>query len=72
MTRVSPYRTVGGCGGTQGGACSPLLSRTSQADYELSPDEKRKEMGEEIIRRFLQQEVSPGGRCAPRQLEQMG
>ncbi|PKK17556.1 G protein-coupled receptor kinase 5-like [Columba livia] len=26
------------------------------ADYELSPDEKRKEMGEEIIRRFLQQE----------------
>ncbi|XP_074708497.1 steroidogenic acute regulatory protein, mitochondrial isoform X7 [Strix uralensis] len=26
------------------------------ADYELSPDEKRKEMGEEIIRRFLEQE----------------
>ncbi|NXS46580.1 GRK5 kinase, partial [Balaeniceps rex] len=26
------------------------------ADYELSPDEKRKEMGEEIIRRFLKQE----------------
>ncbi|XP_071585287.1 G protein-coupled receptor kinase 5-like isoform X2 [Heliangelus exortis] len=25
-------------------------------DYELSPDEKRKEMGEEIIRQFLQQE----------------
>ncbi|XP_064896928.1 G protein-coupled receptor kinase 5 isoform X3 [Columba livia] len=39
-----------------GRACSPLLSCTSQADYELSPDEKRKEMGEEIIRRFLQQE----------------
>lgn len=32
-----------------------------QADYELAPDEKRKEMGEEIIRRFLHQEVSPGG-----------
>ncbi|KAI6073561.1 G protein-coupled receptor kinase 5-like protein [Aix galericulata] len=31
------------------------------ADYELAPDEKRKEMGEEIIRRFLHQEVSPGG-----------
>ncbi|XP_009467161.1 PREDICTED: G protein-coupled receptor kinase 5-like [Nipponia nippon] len=27
------------------------------ADYELSPDEKRKEMGEEIIGRFLKQEV---------------
>uniref|UniRef100_A0A8B9SXI3 G protein-coupled receptor kinase n=1 Tax=Anas platyrhynchos TaxID=8839 RepID=A0A8B9SXI3_ANAPL len=26
------------------------------ADYELAPDEKRKEMGEEIIRRFLHQE----------------
>ncbi|KAM6294654.1 LOW QUALITY PROTEIN: G protein-coupled receptor kinase 5-like [Aegotheles albertisi] len=26
------------------------------ADYELSPDEKRKEMGEEIIHRFLKQE----------------
>lgn len=32
-----------------------------QADYELAPDEKRKEMGEEIIHRFLRQEVSPGG-----------
>ncbi|XP_064353734.1 G protein-coupled receptor kinase 6-like isoform X2 [Dromaius novaehollandiae] len=29
------------------------------ADYELSPDEKRKEMGEKIIRRFLSQK-SPG------------
>ncbi|XP_054660310.1 G protein-coupled receptor kinase 5-like isoform X6 [Grus americana] len=29
---------------------------SAQADYELSPDEKRKEMGEEIIGRFLKQE----------------
>ncbi|KAK4808163.1 hypothetical protein QYF61_001195, partial [Mycteria americana] len=29
------------------------------ADYELSPDEKRKEMGEEIICRFLKQEWHP-------------
>ncbi|XP_074899575.1 G protein-coupled receptor kinase 5-like isoform X2 [Buteo buteo] len=37
----------------------PKMIRVSHyctADYELSPDEKRKEMGEEIIRRFLKQE----------------
>lgn len=39
--------------------------RASQADYELSPDEKRKEMGEEIIRRFLKQEVSRWGAFPP-------
>lgn len=52
----------------------PPLPRASQADYELSPDEKRKEMGEEIIRRFLKQEVSPGGASPPlpRQPEQEG
>ncbi|XP_074419829.1 G protein-coupled receptor kinase 5-like isoform X1 [Larus michahellis] len=37
-------------------AVPPPLPRASQADYELSPDEKRKEMGEEIIRRFLKEE----------------
>lgn len=60
-------RLVWGGRGLGGGAvpgatvCSTLLSLGTQADYELSPDEKRKEMGEEIIRRFLKQEVSPGG-----------
>ncbi|NWW50994.1 GRK5 kinase, partial [Pedionomus torquatus] len=46
------------------------------ADYELSPDEKRQEMGEDIIRQFLKQEVSPGGGFLyppyPRQPEQDG
>ncbi|XP_054252587.1 G protein-coupled receptor kinase 5-like [Indicator indicator] len=36
------------------GRCIRFLDAV--ADYELSPDEKRKEMGEEIIHRFLKQE----------------
>lgn len=55
---VTCPRAALGCWGL--GAAHPQRP-PPQADYELAPDEKRKEMGEEIIRRFLHQEVSPGG-----------
>ena len=53
-------------------SAAPSSPRASQADYELSPDEKRKEMGEEIIRRFLKQEVRPGGLFPPPQAARAG